>query len=287
MIRSSSMDRVGPLPGTGAGGVPAPTPAQVGRFTVFVAVLFLLGGGPLQSVFGGAGVMVAEWGLLFFPAVVFAHYMDFDARRVLSLRLPSGRQIGGGLLLMAGALPVVWLVGWTQTVVLPARWVQLDGIEAMVTAESLSHFAWLILVLALTPAVCEEVVFRGVLLGGTRSLGPWRMLLLNGAVFGTFHLSFETPVRFLPTATLGIVIAWAVWHTGSLLVGVAMHFINNGTIIALASTPVLNDTFSDPAAHPPLWLVAIGGTLAAIGGRMIFTSGLGPPRPATLADEEP
>jgi len=129
--------------------------------------------------------------------------------------------------------------------------------------------AWLLLLLAVTPAICEETVFRGVLLGGTRSLTPWRAILLNGLVFGAFHLSFGTAFRFLPTAWLGIVIAWAVWRTGSLWVGALMHFLNNGTIVILASVPALSAAFDDPKAPPPLWLLPLAG-LALVAGAAIL-----------------
>ncbi len=32
-------------------------------------------------------------------------------------------------------------------------------------------------------------------------------------LFAAFNLSLDAVIRFLPTATLGIVIAWAVWRT--------------------------------------------------------------------------
>jgi sodium transport system permease protein len=91
------------------------------------------------------------------------------------------------------------------------------------------------------------------------------MIVLNGAVFGAFHLSFETAIRFLPTALLGMLIAWAVLRTGSIWVGVLMHFANNASIVALSSTPALREAFSDPEAPPPLWLLPVGAAVLAAG----------------------
>jgi membrane protease YdiL (CAAX protease family) len=128
------------------------------------------------------------------------------------------------------------------------------------------------LLLALTPALCEELVFRGVLLGGTRSLDPWRLVVLNGVVFGTFHLSFETAIRFLPTAWLGIVITWAVWRTRSLWTGVLMHLLNNGAIVVLASIPTLRELFADPEAPPPLWIAPVAALALSWGIRTLAAS---------------
>jgi sodium transport system permease protein len=145
----------------------------------------------------------------------------------------------------------------------------LEGLEELVTARDLGRFVWLLLLLAVTPALCEEIVFRGVLLGATRTLVPWRMIALNGVVFGAFHLSFETVIRFLPTALLGALIAWAVWRTGSIWVGALMHFVNNGSIVAITSTPALRASLSDPDAPPPVWLVPLGVVVLAAGARLL------------------
>jgi len=250
-----------------AGSVPEPSVAL--GFVALLAVLFFYVGIRLQLAFGEAGLVASEWLLLFVPVVLFVAVGRYDARRTLSLSAPTGRGALGGVLLIVGGLPLVWLVGWLQTFVLPIPWDLLEGLEQLVTADSAGRFLWLMVVLALTPAFCEEIVFRGVLLGATRTLAPWRMIVLNGAVFGAFHLSFETAIRFLPTALLGMLIAWAVWRTGSIWVGALMHFLNNASIVAITSFPVLRALLSDPDAPPPLWLVPIGAAVLLAGMRLL------------------
>jgi sodium transport system permease protein len=239
-------------------------------FVAFVGVIFFWGGIPLQLRLGEAGLLAAEWLLLALPVLLVVAISGVDPVRTLSLRRPTASALGAGVVLIAGALPLVWLIGWLQTFVLPVPWELLEGLEELVTADSPERLLWLLVLLGVTPAVCEELVFRGVLLGGTRSLEPWRMIVLNGLVFGVFHLSFQTVIRFLPTAALGIVIAWAVWRTGSIWVGMAMHFLNNGTIVILASSPALREAFSDPEAPPPFWLVPLGAVVFAIGARLLL-----------------
>ena len=70
-----------------------------------------------------------------------------------------------------------------------------------------------------------------------------RVALLNGLVFGVFHVSFESVFRFLPTAWLGAVLAWAVLSTSSIWVGALMHFVNNGAVVLIASVPTLRAWF--------------------------------------------
>lgn len=242
-----------------------PSQQTVVLFVAGVAVLFFWVGIQLQIGLGERGLLAAQWLLLLVPALSFVRWGGFDWERTLSLRAPSAAGLLGSMLLILGTMPLVWAIGWLQTFVFPVPWEMLEGLEELVTADTPQRLAWLLFLVAVTPAICEEMVFRGVLLGGTRTLHPVRMIVLNGVVFGAFHLSFETVIRFMPTAVLGMVIAFAVWRTGSIFVGMAMHFFNNGAIVVLVSIPALREAFSDPNTPPPLWLIPIAAVLFAVG----------------------
>ena len=246
-----------------------PTPPQALGFVAMVAVLYFAGGILLFASFGEPGIAMAEWMLLFIPALLFVGWGGFDPTTTLSIRRPRARALAGAAVLGAGAIPLGWLLGWLQSYVLPVPPDLVESLDRLVTANSPGRLAWLVFLLAVTPAVCEEIVFRGVLLGGTRSLTPFRAIVLNGVVFGLFHVSFETVVRFLPTAYLGIVIAYAVQRTGSLFVGMLMHFMNNATIVLVASIPIAREIIADPEAPPPAGLVLLAGMLFAGGLRLL------------------
>jgi len=259
-----------PAPGPTRG---VPRPGQALALVAFVALLFLSVGVRLQIRLGESGLLAAEWLLLFVPALLFLYLGGFDVGRTLSLRRPTRRGALAAVLLILGATPAVWFVGWLQTFFLPVPWEIVEGFEELVTTGSTGRLAWLLLLLAVTPAFCEEIVFRGVLLGGTRTLNPWRFVMLNGAMFGAFHLSFQTVIRFLPTASLGIVIAWAVWRTGSIWTGVLMHFVNNASIVVLVSVPSLRELLSNPEAPPPLWLVPFAAIALTLSVRVLRAEG--------------
>lgn len=242
-----------------------PTPKAAILFIAGVAVLFVSGAGLLGPLLGEGGLLAAEWLFLFLPAAFFVRWGGYDPAATLLLRRPTSRGLLGGVLLLAGALPGAWAIGWLQSFVLSVPPEMQEAMRELVTADGPRRLAWLLLVLAVTPAVCEEVVFRGVLLSSTRALAPWRAVLLNGVVFGAFHLSLEAPVRFLPTVWLGIVMAWAVLRTGSLVIGSLMHLLNNATIVLLASAPGSRELVTDPQAPPPAWLLAAGAGLFALG----------------------
>jgi sodium transport system permease protein len=79
--------------------------------------------------------------------------------------------------------------------------------------------------LAVLPALCEEIAFRGLLLSGLkRRFRPLTLAIVVGVIFGLFHL---TLFRLAPTAALGVAITGIALMTGSIFPGMLLHMGNN------------------------------------------------------------
>ena len=253
-----------------------PNPTQAFSLIGLVALLFFYLGVRFQIGMGERGLLVSEWLLLFLPVLLLIRAGGFDPRKTLSLRGPGPRELSAAILIIAGGTPIAWFIAWAQTFVFPVPWELLEQMEEMFTATGPADLLWLLLLLAVTPAICEEVLFRGVLLSGTRRhLDPIRLIVLNGVIFGAFHLSFETAFRFLPTAWLGILLAWVVWRTGSIWTGSLMHFLNNGIVVLIVASPTLGQFLSEWEERPPLLVLPIA--IACIGAGAYLLGGSSSP----------
>jgi sodium transport system permease protein len=83
----------------------------------------------------------------------------------------------------------------------------------------------LVLYVAVLPAICEELAFRGILLSGLRRrLRPASLVVVIGIIFGLFHV---TLYRIAPTAALGMVLTVIAMMTGSVFPGILLHAGNN------------------------------------------------------------
>ena len=83
----------------------------------------------------------------------------------------------------------------------------------------------LVLVMAVMPAVGEELMFRGFIFGTLKR--RWRVLpamLVTAAIFGIYHMSLS---KFFTTALLGFMLVYVVEKTGSIFCSMLMHFCNN------------------------------------------------------------
>jgi sodium transport system permease protein len=190
----------------------------------------------------------------------------FDARRTLALRRPSARALAAALVVALAGIPLGWAIGWAQLQYLHVPKELFGALETLVTATSLPRFLWLLLLVAVTPAVCEEVVFRGVLFQGlTREERMWHAVLASALVFGAFHLSGETAIRFLPTAWIGVLMGIVVWRTRSIFCSMLMHFVNNGLAVVVVSRPEVRHLVMSDAGEPNWWLVALAPLALAAG----------------------
>ena len=83
----------------------------------------------------------------------------------------------------------------------------------------------MLLLMAVTPAITEEVTLRGIVLSGYDNQSPFKAALITGILFGIFHLDFQ---QFLYAAVLGFIFGYIVRITNSIFASVIMHFIING-----------------------------------------------------------
>lgn len=122
-------------------------------------------------------------------------------------------------------------------------------------------FAVKLFALALCPAICEELFFRGFLLKAFGSaMRPGVAITLTAALFGLFHVLVRDALlleRFPPTAMLGLVLGWLAYRSGSLWPGVLMHAIHNTTVLALPLLSPFLGTWAqglENHAHLPWWV---------------------------------
>ena len=92
-------------------------------------------------------------------------------------------------------------------------------------ADSASEFLVVLLVIAVIPAICEEIFFRGYIQKNyEEALTPFGGIALSGFVFGLFHLS---PANLVPLTVMGWYLGYVYYKTRNLLVPVLVHFCNN------------------------------------------------------------
>lgn len=113
--------------------------------------------------------------------------------------------------------------------------------------------------LALVPALCEELVFRGVLARGlTPSLPPVAAAAIAAVLFSAYHLS---PLQAVPAFLLGLVLGVLALRARSIVPAMLAHALNNTFVIAVSRDDSPGGAASWLDGHP--WGALAGAVLLA------------------------
>ncbi|MEX0994952.1 MAG: type II CAAX endopeptidase family protein [Balneolaceae bacterium] len=168
--------------------------------------------------------------------------------------------VGIAAVLFVAVQPIIWYLGYLNSMLpVPERFTDLQQsqYEMIETFLRSDGAMWLGLFhIALVPAICEEIMFRGyVQRAFEKSWGAWPAIILSGLLFGIYHIQLT---NLLPLAALGILLALVTWLSGSLLPAIAAHFINNGGAVILATFyPDLAFADMTPETAPPIWMLLL------------------------------
>jgi sodium transport system permease protein len=267
-----------------------PAAAEAAAFIAGVAVLFFYLAPQASAAFGERGIPVATVLLLGLPAVLFARSGPYDWRRTLGLRRPGGRTMLAAAVIALGGIPIGWALGWLELRFMDVPKELFGQLAKLTTAPDPGRMLWLLLIVAVLPGICEELVFRGVLLQSLSARwAGWRAILVSAAVFGAFHLSFETALRFLPTMWIGLLMGYVVWHSRSTFASMSMHALSNGlAVVVISAPPALGRLLMGPGDAPNWLLVGAGPFVIAAGVALLPKRREGLLEvPAETRDDEP
>ena len=131
----------------------------------------------------------------------------------------------------------------------------------------LSSFFLLVVVAPVT----EEVLFRGLILRGfLANYSKRRAILLTALLFAVMHTN---PWQFISAFVAGVLLAWLLIETGSLLPCLFAHAIANGTAwlagLTRVEVPGFTNGMGDAVQFQPFWLNAVGVALI-VGGYLLL-----------------
>ena len=218
-----------------------------------------------QDSFAGFAVSTAviQIALIATPAMLMAVMLTSSPRRTLLLNKPALLTLPAAVLLAVALHPGVLALGKVVSDVFPMPSAQMEQINEMfakVQADAPNVWMFLLIV-AVLPAFCEEIAFRGFILSGLRHLGhKWQAIAISSIFFGVAHMMIQ---QSLMAALVGIIIGYVAVQSGSLLPCIMFHVTHNALAIAdgsLSKNPRFEWLYSGAYQW---WIVALGAGIAA------------------------
>jgi len=177
------------------------------------------------------------------PALIFSKIIYEDVTKVLRFRSAPFIEIGLFTVAIVALTPVLDNYVYIQNYYVDklagqygfihAAKASLDSLNKLVESSygsllrvrSAIDGAVVIAVVAVTPAVCEELMFRGFIQKSFElQYKSFRGALLTAVFFALYHFS---PYALLPLMMLGLFLGFAAYKSNSILVPVVLHFVNN------------------------------------------------------------
>ena len=146
-----------------------------------------------QDSFAGFAVSTAviQIALIATPAMLMAVMLTSSPRRTLLLNKPALLTLPAAVLLAVALHPGVLALRELVMEVFPMPSAQMEQINEMfakVQADAPNVWMFLLIV-AVLPAFCEEIAFRGFILSGLRHLGhKWQAIVISSIFFGVAHM---------------------------------------------------------------------------------------------------
>lgn len=245
-----------------------------------LAYLFLAGHDVLS--FGSSIMSAADtrWSLLISQAFIFLvpalfySWIMFRKRMWSFLAIQeilTGRQLLHIFLIMVMVIPLIqFSYEMNQNIPLPDWMTMLeestaDTLEQILQMDNLWVLFINVFLMALLPAVAEEMLFRGVI----QQIGyrifkatPWISVWVTAIIFSTIHFQFA---GFIPRLILGVLLGYLFYWSKNLWVPVAAHFVNNAisVISAYFYPEIIEEIDQAPVSDIP-WYGTVGAVVILI-----------------------
>jgi len=231
------------------------SPAKANKVIFFVALWFLGSQfvlAPILLLLDMDSIIAVGIGQIvgfFVPFVFYLLITKQSPRQVLPWQ---GLSLKNALLIVAMSLaimPALHIVSYLSSFIFVPAIAELDFDATPM---------WLaILIIGVFPSFFEEFWFRGVMFTGYRAGGVsiLKTAIITGAFFGLIHMNFHQAIY---AALIGLVYAYLVYYTRSILAPILGHFINNGLSAVLVYVDPYLVWYEGLLARPGMFLLVMG-----------------------------
>jgi membrane protease YdiL (CAAX protease family) len=173
------------------------------------------------------------------PAIIYAYLSDPQPVKYLGGIAPGKKTQPFWVVILAIGLifSISPLGTWLKEIDLGSTSKALDEQrEKFIMSYLSSGNAWTILrsilLIAVVPAFCEEIFFRGVLMKFAHTLFKkwWLSIIISSLLFAAFHTSIS---EFVPIFLAGIILGSVYYLTSSIWMSILLHLLFNGLQVVL------------------------------------------------------
>lgn len=171
------------------------------------------------------GLVISQYFFMMAPSLwLVKKWHTSKIKKYLRIKRSSINEMILAVLITISALPFCYFISdlLMDSLNIPQEVRELG--TQLFTASSFPELLVLILAIAVTPAICEEIFFRGYFQRTLERTTGWKSVLWTGFLFGLFHFQ---PLSLFVLSFLGILFSFFYFRSKSILPPALAHFTNN------------------------------------------------------------
>lgn len=252
-----------------------PSIFETNIFYLIIGVSLLLLGSLVQSKEIYSGLIITEYLIILLPTITYLKARGYSLKKVLKLNKISAKEVALIFLIVIFSYPVGVFLNYLMILLL-SNFTELKPTPIPIPQNTGEYLLGL-LVISFSPGICEEVLFRGMVMSSYDKLGKKKAIIISAILFGMFHFNLQNLVGPI---FLGIIFGLIVYKTNSLFSTMVAHGVNNAiatTIAYLAMSNMNNlsiesqDIGISIGSFATVLTVIIGFVIAMISGTIAYT----------------
>ena len=236
-----------------------PSPRRANK-TIFFLAIYMIVANILISIVVGLIIPQANLFLimgvfyivgLLLPFLLFLLVTKQNIKSVLEWK---GLSVKNSLLVIALSIAILPMV---QIIYYLSSFVFVSVVQDFSYVVALAPLWVVILIVGVFPAIFEEIWFRGALFKEYRTGGVsiHKVAIITGLFFGLMHLNFNQAIY---AACIGILYAYVLYYTRSILAPMLAHFFNNSFSAVLARSEAYLNWNHNLHENPLTFLLTMG-----------------------------
>lgn len=185
--------------------------------------------------------VIGQWLLLLVPALVLAKWQFGDLKKIMRFDIPSPKEVIlislsvialtiflEGYLLLQSLIP---LPNEIKNLLIQIEKLINETFKQLLSVKSNWDYIFIFFTIAVTPAICEEILFRGFVLSSFNlKYDNLKSVVITGFIFGLFHFNFTSTIALI---AIGIYLSYLTYRTGTIVSSMIAHLTNNTVMLLI------------------------------------------------------
>ncbi len=181
--------------------------------------------------------------LILLPSLLLAKFIYTDVTSILKFKFPEKKEVFLFIIGMIIITPLLQNYLYIQNYFITKAAENYGAVKSikqivdqldkllesaygsLLVSNSFFEASLIVFVIAVIPAICEEIFFRGYVLSSFQlKFSPFLSAFITGLFFGIYHFN---PYGLIPLIVLGTYFGFAAYKSESIFVSMVLHFLNN------------------------------------------------------------